>query len=125
MQPLIDEEDLNKKYGHAKWASLMRFVIDHKGKLRLIDNGAEGHNETFSATETIHTTSSAAAASTARCFRKQAGKKLRGPVQLKGASRDMKSAYRQLPLPLAQLFLGDSAPRALGGGEHLEGMAPR
>ena len=84
---------------------MMRFALDQKGKIRLIDNGAEGHNETFGAAETIHTTSSSAVAGVARCFRKHAGKKLKGPLFLKGGSRDMKSAYRQLATSPSQQHL--------------------
>ena len=80
LQPLMDEDELNDRFGPGAWAFMMRFALDPKGKIRLIDNGAEGHNETFGAAETIHTTSSSAAACVARCFRKHAGRKLKGGV---------------------------------------------
>ena len=74
----------------------MRFALDQHGKIRLIDNGANGLNETFGSEETIHTTSSAAAATLARCYRKHVGRRLSKKWLLEGSSRDMKSAYRQL-----------------------------
>ena len=68
----------------------------------MIDDASTVHNLTFEASEHIHTTSPAAAAAFARRFRHHAGH-MRRCFALKGASRDMKHAYKQLGVHPSQL----------------------
>ena len=68
----------------------------------MIDDASEIHNLTFEASEHIHTTSPAAAAALTRRFRAVGGHLQRGRM-LRGGSRDMKSAYKQLGVHPSQL----------------------
>ena len=61
----------------------------------MIDDASNGHNQTFSANEQIHTTSAAAAAAVSKHFRLRLGR-LRRSKRLLGSSRDMKRAYKQI-----------------------------
>ena len=83
-----------------RWrASMPRFAIDQKGKLRMIDDGSFfGHNGWFEAGESIHTTSSNAAMSLARTYRRLHGKPLTHRHAIVAGSMDMWKAYRQLPV---------------------------
>ena len=80
------------------WAMLVRFAIHQGEKWRAIDNGSEEQNLTYAAEESIHTTSSAAGMSLARLFRSALGRRLSREWRLRGASKDMWKAYRQVPL---------------------------
>ena len=73
-----------------------------KLKYRMIDDASNGHNQTYGSSEAIHTTSASASATLTRLFRKYLGK-LRNINSIKGASRDMKKAYKQLAVCPDQL----------------------
>jgi hypothetical protein len=84
---------------------MLRFAVYQKGKYRMIDNGKQGANWAFSAEESIFTAAAPQAAGAVRRIRALAGRKLRGKWQLNGSSRDMKAAYKQLPLDALQASL--------------------
>ena len=56
----LDKEELDSLFGREGWAAIMRFAIWQHSEYRMIDNGRHGANWTYSADETIHTTSAAA-----------------------------------------------------------------
>ena len=72
-------------------------------KWRIIDDASVCHKDTFGALEQIHTTCPAAAASLSAAFAKALGHPLRGKSLLKGSTRDMRSAYKQLGVDPDQL----------------------
>ena len=94
----MDKADVDALFGTEGWAAIMRFAVCQNGKWRNIDNGKHGANWTFEAEETIHMAAPPAVAAFVRYLRNQLGKKLRGKWQLVAGSRDMKSAYKQVPL---------------------------
>ena len=99
-------EELNELFGEGNWSGLVRFAVLQKGAYRCIDDGSNGHNDTFEASETIHTTSAAAAAITTRRARAVFGSRLRRGLQILTGSRDMKRAYKQLAIhPEQQRFI--------------------
>lgn len=101
--PFASASDLDALHGAGNWTAMPRFAIRQKSKWRLIDDGARGgHNATFSARETIHTTSVSAAMSLARRFRSLRGKRVAGKWKLKASSCDMWKAYKQIPIAEAQ-----------------------
>ena len=101
----MSETELDDHFGYGQWMAIMRFAILQKGKWRMIDDASHGHNQTYAAEETIHTTSAAAAAAVSRQYRKRLGR-LRRRAQLLGASRDMKRAYKQISVsPSQQRFV--------------------
>ena len=99
----MTEDDLDAHFGAGQWRGLVRFALWQHDKWRLVDDASVGHNATFAASEQIHTTSATAAASLTKAFRDTHGKALRRHFQLKGASCDMKSAYKQLAINPDQL----------------------
>ena len=97
---------LDKKFGRGQWTALPRFALQQKDAWRMIDSGAEGHNETWANDESNHTTSASAVAALMRRLRFLCGAKLRGKLQVNAASRDMWKAFRQIPVdPSVQNFL--------------------
>ena len=55
------KDDMDRKYGAGRWRALSRHAILQNEKWRLIDDGKAGqHNSTYAASETIHTTCTAA-----------------------------------------------------------------
>ena len=83
-------------FGLGNWSALIRFAVLQKGKYRCIDDGSHGHNDTFESSETIHTTSAAAAAIATRRARQIFGCRLRRSLRFLTGSSDMKRAYKQL-----------------------------
>ena len=96
LSEFMTEDDLDIFFGTQSWSSMPRFPVLQKAKCRMIDNGAVHHNGTFESNESIHTTSSAAGAALARNYRWLLGKRLTKQWRLKGGSRDMWKAYRQI-----------------------------
>ena len=99
--PLVTAEDLNKQYGHGGWRSVPRFPILQGQKWRAIDNGSwttASHNATFEGAQTIHTTSVSACTALVNAFREARGRTLSHSYRVRGASRDMWKAYRQIPI---------------------------
>ena len=93
-------------FGTNQWMAILRFAIQQKGKWRMIDKANDGHNQTFAAEEQIHTTSAAAAAAVSRQYRRLLVGRLRRSNSLRGASRDMKRAYKQICVdPEQQRFI--------------------
>ena len=92
----LSEQELDDMFGVGGWYGIFRFAVWQKEKYRMIDDASKGQNQTFGTSERIHTTSAAAAAVLGRAFRNTLGAKLRGKRLLKGSSRDMKSAYKQI-----------------------------
>ena len=90
-------EQVDDRLGKGKWAAMLRFLVWH-GKWRLIDNAKTFQNLTCSSTESIHTTSSPAAAALVACYRKHLGRPLSHKWRISGYSKDMWKAYRQIPL---------------------------
>ena len=90
-------DQMDQRWGRGNWVCLTRYPIEQKGASRMIDNGKLMHNRAYGASETIHTTSSAAAAASARALRKLKAKPLKGKWMVQGSSKDMKGAYRQIP----------------------------
>ena len=89
---LLSLEDLDNLCGPApKWFTTIRVAIWQKLKYRMIDDASKGHNQTYGASEAIHTTSASASATLTRCFRQYLGR-LRNAAAFKGSSRDMKKA---------------------------------
>ena len=94
----VTKEQLDVKYGAGKWRALPRYAIHQGEKYRLIDNGRAGeHNDTYEATETIHTTCTAAGVALASHYRKIMGKPMLGKDRLQISTQDMWKAYRQIP----------------------------
>ena len=95
--------ELDDLFGVGNWLSSTRFAIMQKDKWRLIDDASHGHNQTFGASEQIHTTSAAAAAAVTQRYRTICGARLRKGRSLRGASSDMKKAYKQIAISNEQL----------------------
>ena len=98
-------EELDGMFGAGLWTGVFRFAVCQNGKWRLIDDASKGQNQTFACGEQIHTTSATAAAAITRYMRKTHGRTLEGPKRVCAASRDMKSAYKQLSLHSSQTRL--------------------
>ena len=71
-------DDLDALFGKGEWSALVRFEVLQKDKYRCIDDGSDGHNDTFQSSETIHTTSAAAAVITTRRARQNLAAALGG-----------------------------------------------
>ena len=97
----FSEAELDKMFGQCQWMASIRLAIWQTMKYRLIDDASEGQNQTFGASEQIHTTSATAAASLTRRYREVLGS-LRAKRALQGSSRDMKKAYTQISVCDAQ-----------------------
>ena len=96
LSPFLSEWELDDHFGEGLWRALMRFALWQHDKWRLIDDASVGHNDTYGSSETIHTTSAAAAAALTKRLRDKVGAPLKGPWRIIAWSRDMKSAYKQL-----------------------------
>lgn len=90
--------ELDGLFGKGRWCAIMRFAISQKGKFRMIDNGKQGANWTYEAQETIFTAAAPQAAAAVSAIRRHACRKLRGKYRLTASSRDMKAAYKQIPI---------------------------
>ena len=93
-----DKFELDELFGSGRWGAITRFAIWQKEKYRMIDNGKQGPNWTYESSETIFTSSAPHAAAAVRTLRELAGTRLRGKFKLNGSSRDMKAAYKQIPM---------------------------
>ena len=94
-------DELDQEFGYGLWLATFRFAIWQKLKYRMIDDASKGHNQTFGASETIHTTSAAAAATLARAVVDEAPHRRARP--LLAGSCDMRKAYKQLGVEPSQL----------------------
>ena len=97
LSSFMSREEVDEAFGKGKWAAMLRFPV-WQGKWRLIDNAKTFQNLTCSSTESIHTTSSPAAAALVACYRKHLGRPLSHKWRISGYSKDMWKAYRQIPL---------------------------
>jgi hypothetical protein len=90
-------EELNKLYGAGNWRAMIRFAIQQGDKWRCIDNGRTScHNDTVTSVDKIHTTSiEVAAAITAYIHAHDQSTPKRRHFR---ATKDMKRAYRQIPI---------------------------
>ncbi len=90
-------EDLNAMHGQGQWRAMIRFGIQQGEKWRCIDNGRSGnHNETVSSADRIHTTSiDVAMAITAFLYANDTCRPRRPHTR---ATKDMRKAYRQIPV---------------------------
>ena len=103
LSDFYNASELDAIFGVGNWLSSTRFAIMQKDKWRLIDDASQGHNQTFGASEQIHTTSAAAAAAVTQRYRAICGARLRKGRSLRGASSDMKKAYKQISISKEQL----------------------
>ena len=97
MQP----EDLRKRFGQYQWRPMVRKAVwqPNHGAYRCIDNAKSSeHNLCTSAEERIHTTSVDMGISICQRFRKLLQKPLEQSCALQSATKDMKRAYRQVPV---------------------------
>ena len=90
-------EELNAVYGIGQWRAMVRFAVQQGEKWRCIDNGRTGdHNETVTCIDKIHTTSVDVAMAIAAYLHAKEDPTQRQP-QVR-ATRDMRKAYRQIPI---------------------------
>ena len=89
-------DELNNLHGKGKWRAMVRFGVQQGVKWRCIDNGRTGcHNETVSSTDKIHTTSIDVAMAISAFIAQHPDGKNRKQLR---ATRDMRKAYRQIPI---------------------------
>ena len=93
-----EEEELNALFGPGRWCAIIRFALWQEDKWRMIDNGKQGANWTYEAHETIFTSAAPQAAAAISAIRRYADTRLRGKYKLCASSRDMKAAYKQIPM---------------------------
>ncbi len=103
LSEFLSIEDLDTRFGYGLWLATVRFAVWQKLKYRMIDDASKGHNQTFASSETIHTTSAAACAALTRQFRTALGRPICRRTALLVGSRDMKKAYKQIPVHESQL----------------------
>ena len=97
MQP----KDLHKRFGQYQWRPMVRFTVwqPNHGAYRCIDNAKSSeHNLCTSAEERIHTTSVDMGLAICQRFRKLLQTPLEQSCALQSATKDMKRAYRQVPV---------------------------
>ena len=87
----ISERELNDKYGHGKWRSMLRFGVFQDGKWRCCDNAAaSGHNDASHLRETIHCVDCAFPAAVGVAFARK------GVFDCKLSCDDINAAYRKV-----------------------------
>ena len=106
LEGFYDPEDLHRRFGAYEWRPMIRFAIwqeSHKA-YRCIDNAkASEHNLCTSVEERIHTTSVDMGIAVCQRFRRLISQPLEGPLALHAATKDMKRAYRQVPVKCSHL----------------------
>jgi len=93
--------ELNARHGKGKWRAMVRFAVQQGQKWRCIDNGRTGcHNDTVTCADRIHTTSvDVAMAMASYMFSQDSAVPKRQHVR---GTRDMRKAYRQIPVADSQ-----------------------
>ena len=94
-------EDLHTRFGLYQWRHMIRFATwqENHGAYRCIDNAKSSeHNLCTTAEERIHTTSVDMGMAICQRFRKLIGQPLCGDFALHASTKDMKRAYRQIPV---------------------------
>ena len=101
MGPFRTKVEMDNKWGKGMWRALKRFAlwqINH-GAWRVIDNGNTSEtNDAFGSDETIHTTNNAVSFAVLQRLRQLVGVPLMGEFGVLLSSKDMKGAYRQMPV---------------------------
>ena len=95
------KDEMDEKFGVGQWRPMMRFATwqENQQTYRVIDDAKKGgHNAATSATSRIHTTSAEVGFAVVRRFRNLHGKPLSGDLGLQIATKDMKRAFRQIPV---------------------------
>ena len=92
-------DQMDAQFGVNRWRPMIRFLILQGLKYRMIDNAKDsGTNASMAADECIHTTTVNVSVSCLRRFRELTRVPLSGEWRPTAYIRDMKSAYRQIPV---------------------------
>ena len=99
-------EELHRRFGAYQWRPMMRFATwqENHQAYRCIDNAKSSeHNLCTSVEERIHTTSVDMGLAICQHFRSLCGCPLERESSLQASTKDMKRAYRQVPVNQEQL----------------------
>ena len=97
--PWLSRHEMDDFWEGGAWRAIPRYATWQGTKWRLIDDGRRGgHNDATGADERIHTTSTSAGVAAVRRLRAALGHPFSEEVHPVLATRDLRKAYKQVPL---------------------------